>query len=173
MPEVKLLLAISAFVNLRSSWRVEISGGTANHPVKATKNEIHAKWNARMCGRPKEKRLMLVALLSPSTSMRLENGLIMVNGRKKPNLHRCGDRSVYLCVFVCLLSVLCRQLHTLERLAFIQKNLKILVILACAYIRGLLCSPEVHKDDYPYRDGLQTKAMALTPAISDGKLGRV
>ena len=45
------------------------SGAMANHMKKAVKNPIQAQWNARMCGRLKDRSLISVALSSWSGSI--------------------------------------------------------------------------------------------------------
>ncbi len=55
---------------------VGMRGGMANHPVKAMKKESHERCIDRICGRPKENSLMLVAFPSSSTKIRFGKSVV-------------------------------------------------------------------------------------------------
>ena len=60
--EAMTVLPISALESWRSSRTIAIMGAMPNQPKKARKNAIQLMWNTRMCGCPKLKSGMLVAL---------------------------------------------------------------------------------------------------------------
>ncbi len=57
------MLAIWSGVSFRSPLMTGISGATANQAKKQTKNAIHVRWKARICGVSKLNRSIRVALL--------------------------------------------------------------------------------------------------------------
>mmetsp|Transcript_21581 Transcript_21581/g.45634 ORF Transcript_21581/g.45634 Transcript_21581/m.45634 type:complete len:206 (+) Transcript_21581:1181-1798(+) len=66
--EQMLDVQISCFEMPKVSLISGRSGAIANQMKKAVKNPIHEQWNARMCGRLKERSLISVALSSWSGS---------------------------------------------------------------------------------------------------------
>ena len=60
--EAMTVLPISVLVSCRSSRTSAIIGAMPNQPKKARKKAIQLMWNTRICGRPKLKSRMLVAL---------------------------------------------------------------------------------------------------------------